>query len=116
MTPLRVILLLAGGSFLFGQTGPSLLAGRMLSELGRTRWNAPYAAGPSCQKWIPYQLAIYATDQWSYQCAAAGSGLVEESFFYVFDGLPGPVRLRVDLRPENETAEAPGDAELYRLL
>ncbi len=89
----------------FGQSNPDAAADRMLTRLAGTQWSGQYAAGPGCQKWIPWQMALSATDQWSFHCAKKADGLIEESFFYVFDEPNHPTRLRVDLRPEDESVE-----------
>lgn len=86
---------------LFGQS----LADRMLAQLAAIQWSAPYSAKPNCQSWTSYQLAIWAPDQWSFHCAETSGGIIEESFFYALDGALEPMRLRVDLRPQDKSSE-----------
>lgn len=87
------------GSVLWGQSA-DMLADRMLERIDRAVWSAPYAASSNCQAWIPVQTARYAPEEWTQRCTARADGLVEDSFFYVFEGATGPVRRRVDVRPE----------------
>src|ERR1022692_717698 len=50
-------------------------------------------------------MDIYATDEWTHHCTGTRDGLIREDFFYVF-GEPGPIaRLRVDVRPVDESPE-----------
>jgi len=87
---------------------------RMLAQLASVQWRADYSSRASCQSWTPFQLAVQATDQWSFHCADRGNGIIRESFFYAFDDAAQPIRLRVDLRPEDESQ--PLNAEIEREL
>jgi hypothetical protein len=81
---------------LYGQT-----AARMLAMLNRMQWEQPPAVG--CAKHTPVQMDIYATVEWTHHCSDTREGIVRESFYYVF-GEPAKVaRLRVDLRPVDES-------------
>src|SRR5580692_2789579 len=89
------------GSLLSGQSA-DLLADRMLTRIDHASWNAPYEPSKSvdCQSWTPVQYARYAPEQWTNRCTSQADGFVEESFFYAFEETSGPIRLRVDLRPQ----------------
>jgi hypothetical protein len=93
-------------SLVSGQTADTL-ADRMLARIDHTAWNAPYQASKStdCQLWTPVQSARYAPEQWTQRCATQTEGLVAESFFYAFEQTPGPILLRVNLRPQTSTPE-----------
>jgi hypothetical protein len=96
---IRAALFLFAVSPLFGQTAAALLA-----RLDGVRWEGPPSA--ACTPRIPIQLDIYATTEWTHHCTDARDGLIREDFFYVF-GEPGPIaRLRVDVRPVDESPEA----------
>ena len=86
-------------------------ADRVLSQLSSIQWSASCSPKSTCQAWTPYQLAIQATDQWSYHCADKTGGIIQESFFYVFGESTQPVRFRVDLRPEDEAPLLNGELE-----
>ena len=95
---IRAWLLLFAVSRLFGQTAAALL-----SRLDGVSWEAPPTA--ACTPRIPAQMDIYATDQWTHHCTGTRDGLIREDFFYVF-GEPGrTARLRVDVRPVDESPE-----------
>ena len=98
-TPMiRAALLLFAVSPLFGQSAAALL-----SRLDGVSWEAPPTA--ACTPRIPIQMDIYATDQWTHHCTGTRDGLIREDFFYVF-GEPGRIaRLRVDVRPVDESPE-----------
>src|ERR1035437_5473549 len=95
---LRAILLMLAVSPLIGQT-----AAGMLGRLNGVRWEGPPAA--ACTPRIPVQIDIYATVQWTHYCADTRDGVIRESFFYVFGEPARIARLRVDLRPVDESAE-----------
>jgi len=84
----------------------------MLARLTHIEWSA--APVPTCDKWVPYQLAIYATVQWTNHCSQTSGGIIEESFFYVFGRPLRPTLLRTDLRPVDESPEL--NSELERIL
>jgi hypothetical protein len=93
-------LLLAGISS-FAETGADAIADRMLIEVDHAAWGAPYVASKSagCQPRTPSQQVFGANDQWSESCTSHVDGLIDESYFFVFDA-SGPVRLRMEIRPE----------------
>ena len=95
---IRAALLMLVVSPLFGQTAAALLA-----RLDGVQWEGPPTA--MCTPRIPIQLDIYATVEWTHHCTDTRDGLIREEFFYVF-GEPGRVaRLRVDVRPVDESPE-----------
>jgi hypothetical protein len=95
---MRAALLLFAMSPLFGQTAAALL-----SRLDGVSWEAPPTA--ACSPRIPIQMDIYATTEWTHHCTGTRDGLIREDFFYVF-GEPGRIaRLRVDVRPVDESPE-----------
>jgi hypothetical protein len=95
---IRAVLLLFAVSPLFGQSAAALL-----SRLDGVSWEAPPTA--ACTPRVPIQMDIYATDQWTHHCTGTRDGLIREDFFYVF-GEPGRIaRLRVDVRPVDESPE-----------
>jgi len=50
-------------------------------------------------------MDTYATVQWTHHCSDTRDGVIRESFFYVFGEPARIARLRVDLRPVDESAE-----------
>ena len=95
---IRAALLMLAVSPLFGQTAAALLA-----RLDGVRWEGQPTA--ACTPRIPIQMDIYATTEWTHHCVDTRDGLIREEFFYVF-GEPGRVaRLRVDVRPGDESPE-----------
>lgn len=95
---IRAFLLTLAISPIFGQTAAGMLAG-----LNGVRWEAPPAA--ACAPRIPAQMDIYATDQWTHHCSDTREGVIRESFFYVFGEPARLARLRVDVRPVDESPE-----------
>ena len=93
---IRAAVLIFAAIPLFGQT-----AAGMLERLGGIAWEAPPAA--ACTPRIPAQTDIYATVQWTHHCSDTGSGVIRESFFYVFGEPAHEARLRVDVRPVDES-------------
>ena len=95
---IRAALFLFAVSPLFGQTAAALL-----SRLDGVSWEGPPTA--ACTPRVPAQMDIYATDEWTHHCTGTRDGLIREDFFYVF-GEPGRIaRLRVDVRPVDESPE-----------
>jgi hypothetical protein len=88
------------GPLLSGQSIADAVADKMLAGIDHTAWSAPYVASKDCQAWIPVQTARYAPEEWTHRCSSRADGLLQESYFYAFDGSSGPVRRRVDVRPE----------------
>src|SRR5665647_2606663 len=95
---LRAVLFLLAVSPLFGQT-----AAGMLARLNGVRWEGPPAA--ACAPRIPVQMDTYATVQWTHHCSDTRDGVIRESFFYVFGEPARIARLRVDVRPVDESPE-----------
>ena len=95
---LRAALLIFAVSPLFGQT-----AAGMLARLNGVRWEGPPTAG--CTPRIPVQMDTYATVQWTHHCSDTRDGVIRESFFYVFGEPARIARLRVDVRPVDESPE-----------
>jgi hypothetical protein len=95
---IRLSLLLLTAGPLFGQT-----AAVLLGSLDGVRWEVPPAA--ACVERIPVQMDIYATAQWTHHCTDTRDGVIRESFFYVLGEPPRIARLRVDLRPVDESPE-----------
>src|ERR1035437_7556034 len=95
---LRAVLFLLAVSPLFGQT-----AAGMLARLNGVRWEGPPAA--ACAPRIPVQMDTYATVQWTHHCSDTRDGVIRESFFYVFGEPARIARLRVDVRPADESPE-----------
>jgi hypothetical protein len=95
---LRAVLFLLAVSPLFGQT-----AAGMLARLNGVRWEGPPAA--ACAPRIPVQMDTYATVQWTHHCSDTLDGVIRESFFYVFGEPARIARLRVDVRPVDESPE-----------
>ncbi|MDQ6708418.1 MAG: hypothetical protein M3Z85_20865 [Acidobacteriota bacterium] len=94
----------------FGQTRATVIANGMLSRLRGAEWGNPYwearrAAGFSCGPRIPAQMDIYATVEWTHHCSEAGGGIIRESFYYVFGEPARTAKLRVDMRPADESPE-----------
>ena len=94
----RIGLLLIAAAPLCGQT-----AARMLALADRVAWEQPPSTG--CAGHTPAQMDISAAVEWTHHCAETRNGIVRESFFYVF-GEPAKIaRLRVDLRPVDESPD-----------
>jgi hypothetical protein len=91
------LLLLAAGP-LFGQT-----AATMLGRLDGIHWGLPPAA--ECTQRTPVQMDIYATTEWTHHCSDTRDGVIRESFYYVFGEPARVARLRVDLRPVDESPQ-----------
>jgi hypothetical protein len=92
----RSALLMLAVSPLFGQNAASVLA-----LVDGVSWEGPPTG--ACAPRVPVQMDIYATTQWTHHCAGNRDGVIREDFFYVF-GEPGHVaRLRVDVRPVDES-------------
>jgi hypothetical protein len=95
---IRAALLMLVVSPLSGQS-----AAAMLGRLGGVSWEAPPTA--ACAPRIPVQMDIYATVEWTHHCSDARDGLILEDFFYVFGEPARFARLRVDVRPVDESPE-----------
>src|ERR1035437_7516622 len=95
---LRAVLFLLAVSPLFGQTAAAVLA-----RLNGVRWEGPPAAAYAPR--IPVQMDTYATVQWTHHCSDTRDGVIRESFFYVFGEPARIARLRVDVRPVDESPE-----------
>ncbi len=91
------------------QTPAGRMADRMLAAIGGVDWGRPYAPAASCTNRVPIQIEIYATVQWTQHCGQTSSGLIQESFYYVFGEPARTAELRVDLRPEDESLQFTGD-------
>jgi hypothetical protein len=50
-------------------------------------------------------MDVYATVEWTHHCADTRDGVIRESFFYVFGEPARVARLRVDVRPADESPE-----------
>ena len=96
---LRVIVMMLAAAPLGGQTAEGMLA-----LVNGVAWEKSPAA--ACVGHTPVQMDIYATVQWTHHCAATHEGIVLESFFYVFGEPPREARLRVDVRPVDESPAA----------
>jgi len=95
---IRAALLLLAVSPLFGQTAAALL-----SRVDGVSWEgSPTAA---CTPRVPIQMDIYATSQWTHHCTETRDGMIREDFFYVFGEPARVARLRVDVRPADESQE-----------
>ncbi|MGA3187106.1 MAG: hypothetical protein ABSF22_08340 [Bryobacteraceae bacterium] len=88
-------------SLLSGQTAADAAADKMLARIDSVRRGDAVSKSAACQPWIPFQQAIRAPDQWSEHCVTRTNGLIEESFFYVFDD-GGPALLRMEVHPETQ--------------
>jgi hypothetical protein len=86
---------------LFGQTAAGFLA-----RLDGVRWEGPPTA--ACAPRNPVQSDIYATVEWTHHCSDTRDGVIRESFFYVFGEPARIARLRVDVRPVDESPENTG--------
>ena len=75
----------------------------MLARLNGVRWEGPPTA--ACAPRNPVQSDIYATVEWTHHCSDTRDGVIRESFFYVFGEPARIARLRVDLRPVDESPE-----------
>ena len=96
---LRVILLVVAAlAPLHGQTADEVLA-----RLNGVSWEGSQTA--ACAPRIPVQSDIYATAQWTHHCSDTRTGVIRESFFYVFAEPARIARLRVDLLPVDESPE-----------
>src|SRR5450631_42022 len=95
---IRSILFLLAVTPLSGQT-----AAGMLSRLNGVSWEAPPAA--ACAPRIPVQMDVYATVEWTHYCSETRDGVIRESYFYVFGEPARIARLRVDVRPVDESPE-----------
>ena len=93
---LRAALFLIAAAPLSGQT-----AARMLALANAVRWEQ--SPGLSCQLHTPAQMENTATAEWTHHCAETSGDIVRESFFYAFGEPARPSRLRVDLRPLDES-------------
>lgn len=92
--------LLLADALLLAQTNADTIADRMLARIDDAHWGAPYTTGSkACQSRTPSQQVFGANDEWSEECTSHADGLMEESFFYAFDE-GGPVRLKIEVRPE----------------
>jgi hypothetical protein len=109
---LAYALLLLLDSLLVGQPNADAVADRILARVDAAQWNASRTPAKSgdCQSRPPSQQVFGANDQWSDRCTSHTDGLIEESFFYAFDE-SGPVRLRMEIRPE-----PPADIDVARAL
>ena len=96
---LRAALFLIVAIPLCGQT-----AARMLALANAVRWEQ--SPGPSCQLHTPAQMENTATAEWTHHCAETSGEIVRESFFYAFGEPARAARLRVDLRPLDESPAA----------
>ena len=95
---IRAGFLLFALSPLFGQSPDA-----MLGRVSGIRWEAPPAA--ACEPRVPVQMDIYATVQWTHHCSDTRDGIIRESFYYVFGEPARIARLRVDVRPVDESPE-----------
>src|ERR1039457_4560858 len=95
---IRSILVLLAVIPLCGQT-----AAGMLARLSGVSWEAPPTA--ACAPRIPIQMDVYATVEWTHHCADTRDGVIREDFFYVFGEPARIARLRVDMRPVDESPE-----------
>ncbi len=93
---LRAALFLIAATPLCGQT-----AARMLALANAVRWEQ--SPGPTCQLHTPAQMENTATAEWTHHCAETSGEIVRESFFYAFGEPARAARLRVDLRPLDES-------------
>jgi len=110
MQPLyrTVLLVLSTGAIAgFCQTSAPEVAGEMLARLNNVEWGTAYSpsarTAATCSQRVLAQMDIYATVQWTHHCQDVRGGLISESFFYVFGEPIRTARLRVDLRPEDES-------------
>jgi hypothetical protein len=95
---IRAAVLVLALSPLYGQT-----AAGMLGRLDGVSWEAPPTA--ACAPRSPIQMDIYATTEWTHHCSDTRDGVIREDFFYVFGEAAHIARLRVDLRPADESPE-----------
>jgi hypothetical protein len=95
---LRAALLIFAVSPLLGQTAAGVLA-----RLDGVRWEGPPTA--ACTPRTPVQMDIYATVEWTHHCTDTSDGVIRESFFYVLGEPARIARLRVDLRPVDESPQ-----------
>ena len=98
---IRAALLMLAVIPLCGQT-----AAGMLARLSGVSWEAPPTA--ACAPRIPIQMDVYATVEWTHHCADTRDGVIREDFFYVFGEPAHIARLRVDMRPVDESPENTG--------
>ncbi len=93
---LRIACFLIAAAPLCGQT-----AARMLALVDSARWGQ----NPSGIARATFaQMENTATAEWTQHCAETNGGIVRESFFYVFGEAGRPARMRVDVRPVDESA------------
>ena len=95
---IRASLFILAVSPLCGQSAAGLLA-----RLDGVRWGGPPAA--ACAPRIPVQMDVYATVEWTHHCTDTRDGMIRESYFYVFGEPARIARLRVDVRPVDESPE-----------
>ena len=95
---IRALLLLLALSPLSGQTAAGLLG-----RLDGVSWEAPPTA--ACAPRIPVQMEVYATTEWTHHCSDTRDGVIREDFFYVFGEPARIARLRVDLRPADDSPQ-----------
>src|ERR1035441_2632 len=95
---IRAALLMLAVIPLCGQT-----AAGMLARLSGVSWEAPPTA--ACAPRSPIQMDVYATVEWTHHCADTRDGVIREDFFYVFGEPARIARLRVDMRPVDESPE-----------
>ena len=104
---MRLAALLLSSAVVFAQ--PDAVADKMLARMDGAAWGAAYVAAKTCRPRPPSQV-FGANDQWSESCTSRANGFIEETFFYAFDE-SGPVRLRIEIRPE-----PPVSADVGRVL
>jgi hypothetical protein len=95
---IRAVVWVLAVSPLLGQT-----AADMLARLNGVRWEGQPAA--TCATRIPAQMDVYATVEWTHHCSDTRDGVIRESYFYVFGEPARIARLRVDVRPVDESPE-----------
>ena len=95
---IRAAVLVLALSSLYGQT-----AAGMLGRLDGVSWEAPPTA--ACAPRVPVQMDVYATVEWTHHCSDVRDGVIREDFFYVFGEPARIARLRVDVRPVDESPE-----------
>ena len=96
---IRVVLLLMVAAPVYAQT-----AARMLALVNGVQWEKAPAA--ECATHTPVQIDLNATAQWTHHCAETRDGVIRESFYYVFGEPARVARLRVDVRPVDESPAA----------
>ncbi len=93
--------LLLADALLLAQTNADTIADRMLARIDGAHWGAPYDKSGTCQPRNPSQQVYGADGEWSDHCILHSDSLIEESYFYAFDEA-GPVRLKMEVRPETQ--------------